>query len=96
MKNSMWTSYYMDLSPEGAVEEIARHGWKYAELSDEHGAVLLERGDPQKAGRAFRKAAENAGVRIEQGHLWLQVPLCDPDRERIVGWYSRPTACFLG
>ena len=89
MKNSMWTSYYMDLSPEGAVEEIARHGWKYAELSDEHGAVLLERGDPQKAGRAFRKAAENAGVRVEQGHLWLQVPLCDPDRERIVSTLLR-------
>ena len=55
----MWTSYYMDLPPEKAVEEIARHGWRYAELSDEHGAALLNRGNPEKAGSAFRKVAES-------------------------------------
>ncbi len=89
MKNSMWTSYYMELTPEKAVEEIAKHGWEFAELSDEHGAVLLERGDPEKAGRAFGDCARSAGVSVEQGHLWLTVPLCDPDEERIVSTLRR-------
>lgn len=36
-----WTSYYMDLSPEDAILEIAKNGYKYAELSDEHAAAPL-------------------------------------------------------
>ena len=41
---SMWTSFFMDLSPEDALRELARAGWPCAELSDEHSRALLERG----------------------------------------------------
>ena len=35
MKLSMWSSYYIELSPEDAVLELEKYGYKYSELSDE-------------------------------------------------------------
>ncbi len=32
MKLSIWTSYYMDLSPENAILELAKNGIKYTEI----------------------------------------------------------------
>ena len=84
MKLSIWSSYYMDLSPENAILEIAKQGWNYTELSDEHGAVLLQRGDAEKVGAEYGRFARANGVDPLQGHLWLGVPLCDPDEEKIV------------
>jgi len=84
MKLSIWSAYYIDLSPEDAILEIAKNGWKYTELSDEHGAELLKRGNAEIVGEKFGKFALNNGVNPMQGHLWLGVPLCDPDEERIV------------
>jgi len=79
LKLSMWTSFFIDLSPEEAIAELARAGWRYAELSDEHGKALLERGDPAAAGAAFRRMALDAGVAVEQGHLWLTADIAPPD-----------------
>lgn len=75
----MWTSFFIDLSPEDALRELAAAGWHCAELSDEHGKALLDRGDPQQVGRAFRAAADDAGVALGQGHLWLVVDIAPPD-----------------
>ena len=36
MKLSVWSSYYVDLSPEDALRELKKHGFSYCELSDEH------------------------------------------------------------
>jgi hypothetical protein len=36
---SMWTSYFCDVGPEEALEELAAAGWGFAELSEEHGGV---------------------------------------------------------
>ncbi|HUT37419.1 MAG TPA: sugar phosphate isomerase/epimerase [Planctomycetota bacterium] len=72
---SMWTSFFIDLSPEEALGELAAAGWRHAELSDEHSKALLERGDPAAAGQAFRRVAADAGVSIPQGHLWLTVDI---------------------
>jgi len=84
MKLSIWSSYYIDFSPEDAILEIAKNGWQYTELSDEHGAMLLQRGSAEKVGAQFGRFALDHGVNPMQGHLWLGVPLCDPDEERIV------------
>ena len=76
MKTAIWTAFYVNLSPEDAILEIAKNGYKYAELSDEHGAALLKRGDPEAVGAAFGKFAREAGVTVSQGHLFLAVALC--------------------
>ncbi len=75
LKLSMWTSFFIDLSPEEAVREQAAAGWRYAELSDEHSKALLERGEPARTGRAFRRFIADAGVSMTQGHLWLTVDI---------------------
>lgn len=79
MKLSIWTAYYVEKSPEDAILEIAKCGYRYAELSDEHGAMLLERGDPREVGAAFGAFAREAGVTVSQGHLFLKVALTAPD-----------------
>jgi len=76
MKLSMWSSYYIDLSPEDAILELAKHDIHYTELSDEHAVVLMERGKPCEVGKAFGEFARQNGVEILQGHLWLRVALC--------------------
>ena len=83
MKNefSIWSAYDIDLSPEDMVLALEDRGMTVSELSDEHGAMLLEReGEPEAIGAAFRAFAAAHGVRFPQGHLWLQVRLChEPD-----------------
>ena len=74
-KLSMWTSFLIDLSPEDAIQEFAEAGWHYAELSDEHSKALLERGRPASVGEAFRRFADDCGVEVTQGHLWLTVDI---------------------
>ena len=70
MKLSIWTAYYVEKSPEDAIREIAKCGYRYAELSDEHGAMLLERGDPTEVGRAFGEFAREMGVDVAQWSSW--------------------------
>ena len=45
MKLSIWSSYYMELGPEGAVKRFIENGIYCSELSDEHGFELLSRND---------------------------------------------------
>ena len=87
-KLSVWTAYYIELSPEDAVLELKKHGIDCAELSDEHGLMLLERGDIQKVGEEFRAFLEKENFTMTQGHLWLRVRLCtDPDAvPRLMQW----------
>ena len=73
---SIWSAYDVELSPEDAVLAIERRGMTECELSDEHGKMLLDRGDPEETGRAFREFAASHGVSFPQGHLFLQVALC--------------------
>ncbi len=82
MQKSMWTSYFVDLSPEEAVRLFVAEGWTCLELSDEHSAVLLERGEPAVTGREFRRFCADAGVSLPQGHLKLNVDIAHPDVAR--------------
>ena len=45
MKLAIWSNYYHELSPEDAVREFIKNGIYASELSDEHGAMLLDRDD---------------------------------------------------
>lgn len=83
MKLSMWSSYYWPGTPEEAILELEKYGWHYTELSDEHGAILLERGEPERVGAAYGQFARDHGVSPEQGHLWLKVPLCAPAEQKV-------------
>lgn len=79
MKLSVWSSYYIDLSPEDAVRELTKNGIFHCELSDEHSIVLLQRGDAQTVGREFGEFARNAGMEFSQGHLFLRAKICEPE-----------------
>lgn len=73
MKLSIWSSYYIELSPEDALARFKQNGISAVELSDEHGLALIERGDDVVAtGRAFGEYARSIGMQITQGHLWLK------------------------
>ena len=78
-KLSMWTSFFIDLSPEETLAELASDGWRYAELSDEHSRTLLERGTPEASGAAFAAAARDHGVSLDQGHLDLPINIAPGD-----------------
>ena len=73
---SIWSSYYVDLSPEDAVEEFIKYGITASELSDEHAAMLLERGEPRAVGSQFSAFLREKNFTMTQGHLWLHCRLC--------------------
>ena len=77
MKISMWSSYYGEIHPEDMVLEYEKHGIAYGELSTEHSALLLDRGDPFEVGKAFRAFAEKHNVKFLQGHLELSTKVCE-------------------
>jgi len=84
MRLGIWTSYLIDLAPEEMVATFARAGWHELELSDEHSAALLGRGDPEKAGTAFACFAGDHGVSLPQGHLWLSCDIAARDQSPII------------
>lgn len=79
MKISMWTSYYGEIHPEDMVVELEKHGIAYGELSTEHTALLLERGDPFQVGRVFKAYADEHNVTFLQGHLELRTKVCEEE-----------------
>ena len=93
---SVWTAYYVELSPEDAVLELKKHGIMAAELSDEHGEMLLKRGDPKTVGAEFKAFLEKENFTMTQGHLWLKIKLCtDADAyEKLCDWLD--LFCAIG
>lgn len=73
---AIWSSYYVELSPEDAVEELCKNGITASELSDEHAVMLLQRGEPRTVGNAFADFLKSKNFTMTQGHLWLQCRLC--------------------
>lgn len=89
LERSVWSSYYVDLSPEEMVDQFAEAGWTATEFSDEHGAVLLQRAaqrgiSPAEVGAELKAYADARGVSFPQGHLFLKVDLCADDAEEIL------------
>ena len=85
---AVWSSYYCSLTPENAVLELKKYGITASELSDEHGAVLLNRGEPKVIGEQFKAFLEKEEFIMTQGHLWLQAKLCDSEDVvyRLLDW----------
>jgi len=79
MRIAMWSSWFIDLSPEEMVETFVREGWDCTELSSEHARALLDRGHAVKEGESFREFAEGQGLDMPQGHLELKVDIVQPD-----------------
>lgn len=79
-KISVWSSYLMENNPEEMVNEFSAYGFKYTEISDEHGKELLQRGEPAKIGRALCEYAKGYDFSFSQGHLWLMADIVDPSQ----------------
>ena len=87
MKLSIWSSYYIDLSPEEAVDRFCKNGIFCSELSDEHGLQLLSRSeDVIKTGTEFASFLKSRKFEMSQGHLWLRIKLC-ADETALVNLY---------
>ena len=84
MKLSVWSSYYEDLSPEQALQELRAHGYAYCELSDEHALALMERGDPCEIGQRFGAFARELGIELSQGHLFLGAKIGKAEDRRLL------------
>jgi sugar phosphate isomerase/epimerase len=80
MQKSMWTSYFIESTPEQALELLADRGWRTVELSCEHSQVLLDRGAAGAVGREFLGFCGDLGVSVPQGHLKLRANIANPDR----------------
>ena len=96
MKLGMWTSFLIELSPEEMVSRFAEKGWHHLELSDEHGAALLERGKPSSAGQSFKHFASAHGVAFPQGHLWLDCDIAASDQTQVMEKLKQWLDLFLG
>lgn len=77
MKLGIWSSYYMDLSIEEAIQRFVDNGVFCSELSDEHGFELLSRSDDViKTAQTFSQFLKERNFEISQGHLWLKIKIC--------------------
>ena len=80
MKLSIWSSYYVDLKIEDAIEQFLENGIDCSELSDEHGCELLSRSDDiSETAKTFSAFLKEKNFEISQGHLYLSIKICtDP------------------
>ncbi|MBQ8393712.1 MAG: sugar phosphate isomerase/epimerase [Clostridia bacterium] len=93
MKYCVWSSYYYGLSPEDTIREFKAHGFNCCELSFEHSAELMERGDAKKIGEEFGKFAKELEFEISQGHLSYEARICKPEG---IKFLKRQIDLFLG
>jgi sugar phosphate isomerase/epimerase len=89
MRIGIWTQFFGEMTPEAAVQAFASKGWRVLELSTEHSAVLLERGDPASVGGRFAAFASGLGVSLPQGHLWLDVDVTRDDQAAVIDALKR-------
>lgn len=83
MKISMWSGFLFRESAEEALRTLAGCGYEYTEFSDEHGRELMARPAPAAVAKEVRSVADELGISIPQGHLYLGVDIADPDPTRL-------------
>ncbi len=76
MQYSVWSSYLIEFTPEDMVRTFSENGFPATELSDEHAAVLLKRGDPEREGAKLKAYAAGHGFSFPQGHMLLRADIC--------------------
>ncbi|MBQ9797650.1 MAG: sugar phosphate isomerase/epimerase [Clostridia bacterium] len=80
MRLSVWSSYYVDLTIEDAIEKFIENGIYCSELSDEHGRELLDRNDDISAtAKAFSAFLKEKNFELSQGHLYLSIKICSDE-----------------
>lgn len=89
LTGSVWTSYFVELSPEEVIDTYIEAGFTASEFSDEHGFVMLarakERGiSPKAAGAELKAYADRKGFSFPQGHLFHDVDLCADGVEEVL------------
>ena len=84
LQYSVWSSYFVELSPEDMVKEFLDVGFSATEFSDEHGLMLLNRGNAEKEGLKLKKYADDLGFSFPQGHLLLRADICSEDATDIL------------
>ena len=75
----MWSSYFIEMSPEKMVENMLAHGWNCTEFSDEHAKVLLERGQVAKVAKKFKSFCDDLDFSFPQGHFYLDLNIAHPN-----------------
>ena len=80
----VWSSYFYDMTPEEMVRAFLSAGWHFSEISNEHSAVVMERGKPFEEGEKFRKYASDLGMSFPQGHLWLTCDIAAIPQEPVI------------
>lgn len=73
---SVWSSYFVEMSPEDMIKEFLNAGFSATEFSDEHGLMLLNRGNAEKEGLKLKQYADDLGFSFPQGHLLLRADIC--------------------
>ncbi len=79
MQISIWTSFYIDLSPIDAITRCADLGWKVLEISAEHGESATRDADWQKQLENLRNLCEKLGIELCQMHSPLRLDVADPN-----------------
>lgn len=95
MNPSIWSSYFHDLPPEEMVKSFSGKGWFMSEISDEHGAMLLERGNPSEVGKSFGQYASDHGMSFPQGHLWLYADIAAANQVEVINKLKRWIDLFM-
>jgi len=79
---SIWTSFYMDLSPRDAIVHCAEMGWKDLEISAEHGEMATNGDDWKEQLGYLRNICEICGTTLWQMHAPLNLDVADPDPQK--------------
>jgi sugar phosphate isomerase/epimerase len=96
MKPCMWTSIYVELSPEDAIRRLADIGWECFELSCEHIGVIATDGDRLGRARKVGEVADGLGVQLAQVHLLISADVASADpaiRNRDLGALQKEIEC---
>lgn len=82
VKLSIWTSFYVDLSPRDAIVHCAEMGWKDLEISAEHGEMTANGDDWKEQLGYLRNICEIYGTTLWQMHAPLNLDVADPDPQK--------------
>ncbi len=93
---SVWSSYFYDLTPEEMVKAFTGAGWHVTEISNEHSAAIMDRGDAFGEGQKFREFASGFGMAFPQGHLWLTVDIASVPQQPVVDGLKKWLDLFAG
>lgn len=76
---SVSSDFYGNLSPEETVDAFLDAGFGCMELGIGHSKRLLARqGSPERLGMEFAAYAADKGFAMPQGHIELELDICDP------------------